>query len=54
MCGIVGIAPLAQGRPPSSEQLARMCGSIAHRGPDDQGWQTDSQAAFGQTRGEHE
>jgi len=37
MCGIAGIAVLGQGPPPSADQLARMCRTITHRGPDDEG-----------------
>jgi asparagine synthase (glutamine-hydrolysing) len=37
MCGIAGIAVLGEGPPPSVNQLTRMCATIAHRGPDDEG-----------------
>ena len=37
MCGIAGIAVLGQGPPPLADQLARMCRTIVHRGPDDEG-----------------
>jgi len=35
MCGIAGIAALAPGAPVDERQVARMCATIEHRGPDD-------------------
>ena len=35
MCGIAGIAGLAPDAPINEPQIARMCASIEHRGPDD-------------------
>jgi len=37
MCGIVGIAAFAGGRPPTPGQLSAMCATLVHRGPDDEG-----------------
>jgi len=37
MCGIVGIVSL-EGRPVFEREVRGMCGSIAHRGPDDEGF----------------
>lgn len=38
MCGIAGIASFGGGAPPTQDQLRAMCDRIAHRGPDDQGY----------------
>lgn len=37
MCGICGIALAADDATPSRPLIERMCGSLVHRGPDDQG-----------------
>ncbi len=37
MCGIAGIVPLNGGTPAGGSQLGAMCGTIVHRGPDDEG-----------------
>ncbi len=37
MCGIAGIVPLNGGTPADGAQLGAMCGTIVHRGPDDEG-----------------
>src|SRR5579872_3644022 len=37
MCGIVGLIHRDQQAPVSAETIAAMCGTIVHRGPDDQG-----------------
>jgi asparagine synthase (glutamine-hydrolysing) len=50
MCGIVGMCGSSAGVSP--EILARMCGTLAHRGPDDDGLWTsaDGSVAFGHRR----
>lgn len=47
MCGIVGAAWTAAGRPVSIEQLAAMSDRLVHRGPDDDGAYRDEHAALG-------
>jgi asparagine synthase (glutamine-hydrolysing) len=37
MCGIVGIAALGAAPQPRPEQIAKMCRTLIHRGPDDEG-----------------
>src|SRR4051794_37788118 len=37
MCGIAGIVSLS-GKPVFEQELRNMCGAIAHRGPDDEGF----------------
>ncbi|MFL5496543.1 MAG: asparagine synthase (glutamine-hydrolyzing), partial [Gemmatimonadales bacterium] len=37
MCGIAGVVPLAGGAAADGAQLAAMCATIVHRGPDDEG-----------------
>jgi asparagine synthase (glutamine-hydrolysing) len=50
MCGICG-AVSAGSTPPAEERVLRqMCQVIAHRGPDDEGFFQDSQAALGMRR----
>ncbi len=49
MCGIAGIISL-DGRPVAREEIEAMCGSIAHRGPDDEGFFIEAGAAIGMRR----
>ena len=49
MCGIAGIVDLRR-RPVDRPLLERMCGSLRHRGPDDQGCFVNCFAALGQRR----
>jgi len=37
MCGIAGIVALDPSSPPTTEALRRMCETLVHRGPDDEG-----------------
>lgn len=52
MCGIAGFVTQEDVRDPSAtrEILARMCGSITHRGPDDEGLEISGPAALGMRR----
>jgi asparagine synthase (glutamine-hydrolysing) len=50
MCGIVGIASFAGGRPPETRQLEAMCATLIHRGPDDQGIEIDGGVSLGMRR----
>ena len=49
MCGIAGIAAF-DGRTPTKEQISRMCDTIAHRGPDDLGYDITDSVALGMRR----
>jgi asparagine synthase (glutamine-hydrolysing) len=49
MCGIAGIVNL-NGAPVDREEVQAMCDSIAHRGPDDQGFFVGSVVALGMRR----
>src|SRR5439155_23296648 len=49
MCGIAGFVSLA-GRSPDPRRLARMVGTLRHRGPDDSGEFVDGPAAIGAAR----
>jgi asparagine synthase (glutamine-hydrolysing) len=49
MCGIAGFVSLI-GKPPDPRRLARMVGTLRHRGPDDQGLFTEGPAAIGAAR----
>ncbi|MBI2358861.1 MAG: asparagine synthase (glutamine-hydrolyzing), partial [Deltaproteobacteria bacterium] len=49
MCGIAGIASLNE-RPVSLEDLQRMCGAMAHRGPDDEGFYLGTGVGLGMRR----
>src|ERR1700737_2690272 len=49
MCGIAGIISL-DGRPVAREDIQAMCASIAHRGPDDEGFFVGPGAALGMRR----
>jgi len=50
MCGIAGIAAFAGTRPPTETQIKRMCDSIVHRGPDDEGIEIRDNVALGMRR----
>ncbi len=50
MCGIAGIAALPGGRPATLDQLREMCGTIAHRGPDDEGFDVEGGVGLGVRR----
>lgn len=50
MCGIVGIAAFAGGRPPARHQLEAMCATLVHRGPDDQGIEIGGGVGLGMRR----
>ncbi|MBI1325978.1 asparagine synthase (glutamine-hydrolyzing) [bacterium] len=52
MCGIAGIVTTSQDRPISGyhDILRRMCGIMAHRGPDGEGFWSDDQAVLGHRR----
>src|SRR2546425_13194074 len=49
MCGIAGCLSL-NGKRPDPERLARMVGTLRHRGPDDHGLFIDGPAALGAAR----
>src|ERR1700736_3446627 len=49
MCGIAGIISL-DGRPVDPEEVQAMCDAIAHRGPDDEGFQVGPGAVIGMRR----
>ncbi len=50
MCGIAGIAALENGPHPAPEQIKAMCGSIVHRGPDEEGTWLGAGVALGMRR----
>lgn len=50
MCGIVGIAAINGGPPPSEQQVHRMCDTIVHRGPDDEGIEIKGPVGIGMRR----
>ena len=50
MCGITGIAALNGSPPPTWEQLKRMCDTIYHRGPDQDGMDLRDGVALGMRR----
>jgi asparagine synthase (glutamine-hydrolysing) len=50
MCGIAGIAAFTGASPPTETQIKRMCDSIAHRGPDDEGLEVRDNVALGMRR----
>ncbi len=50
MCGIVGICNLASARDIGVETLARMMGTIRHRGPDETGLYVDDWTGLGHVR----
>jgi len=49
MCGIAGIVSL-EGKPVFEQELRDMCGAIAHRGPDDEGYYFGTGAGLGMRR----
>src|SRR5580700_2565214 len=49
MCGIAGIVSLA-GKPVFEQEVRDMCGSIAHRGPDDEGYYFAAGVGLGMRR----
>ncbi len=50
MCGIAGIAAFDVRHTPTKEQIARMCDTIAHRGPDGRGYNITDSVALGMRR----
>lgn len=50
MCGIAGFVGAAASRDDRKALLARMCGLLRHRGPDDEGFFLDDEAALGHRR----
>jgi asparagine synthase (glutamine-hydrolysing) len=50
MCGITGILNLAEPVPISFDDLSKMAGSLAHRGPNESGIYIDDWAGIAQTR----
>lgn len=50
MCGIGGIVYLDQSRPVDQEELRRMCGTMLHRGPDDEGCVIDHHVGLAMRR----
>jgi asparagine synthase (glutamine-hydrolysing) len=50
MCGITGIISFGAGAPPELEQLRRMCDTILHRGPDQDGLEIRDNIALGMRR----
>lgn len=50
MCGICGLATFRNDRSIPQEVLRGMCGTIRHRGPDDEGFLIDSRVGLGMRR----
>ena len=50
MCGIAGIAVFGNHPPPSIDRLRKMCETIVHRGPDDEGLEIRDNVAIGMRR----
>ena len=50
MCGIAGIAAMAGANSPDVVQLRRMCDTILHRGPDDEGLEIKDGVGLGMRR----
>lgn len=50
MCGICGIARAPESKPIPPPLLSAMCGTIVHRGPDDEGIHIEETAALGARR----
>ena len=50
MCGIAGKYNFGTSEPVSAELIQAMCGTIAHRGPDDQGYYVDGPVGLGHRR----
>ncbi|MGB5551253.1 MAG: asparagine synthase (glutamine-hydrolyzing) [Thermoanaerobaculia bacterium] len=50
MCGIAGIVAFPGVRPPTADQIARMCDTLVHRGPDSQGSILEGPVGLGMRR----
>src|SRR5690242_10113612 len=50
MCGIAGKFVLGHGEKISAELMTRMCRTLAHRGPDDEGYYIDGPVGLGHRR----
>ena len=50
MCGIAGVVALPGNRPPTEAQIARMCDTLVHRGPDSQGAILEDPVGLGMRR----
>jgi asparagine synthase (glutamine-hydrolysing) len=50
MCGIVGIAFFHEAQSPAFEQVKRMCDTLVHRGPDDEGIDIRDSVGLGMRR----
>ncbi len=50
MCGIAGTLNFEAGRPAGRDTISAMCGSIVHRGPDDEGILVNGPLAMGMRR----
>jgi asparagine synthase (glutamine-hydrolysing) len=50
MCGIAGILELRKEARVNPAELRRMCDVMSHRGPDDEGFHTDSRLGIGMRR----
>ena len=50
MCGITGIAAFPGAPWPTRNQLQRMCDTLIHRGPDEEGLDLDQGVALGMRR----
>ena len=50
MCGIAGIASARGAPPPAAETIRRMCDTIVHRGPDEEGLGTGGPVGLGMRR----
>lgn len=50
MCGIAGKFVLGHGEKISAELMTRMCNTLAHRGPDDEGYYIDGPVGLGHRR----
>lgn len=50
MCGICGIFSYSAKHPPDKDLTGKMCKSLIHRGPDDEGYYADEKIALGMRR----
>lgn len=50
MCGIVGIIDLKGNAPPDEDRIRRMCSTIVHRGPDEEGLKVHGPVGLGMRR----
>jgi len=50
MCGITGIVARSGGPPPTQDVLHRMCETIVHRGPNEEGTGIEANVALGMRR----